>query len=247
MVRAVIIDDEKASRDTLKSLLDRYEKEVMVVAEADSVKSGLEAIRTFTPDLVFLDIQMPDGSGFRLLEQINDIDFNVIFITAFDQYAIKAFKYSAIDYLLKPIIPEDLKNAVKKHIELGQIANTNVQVLLENMVNKNKEPKKIVLHTFEGMHVINTEDIIRCQSDDCYTNFHLSDGKKIIVSKTLKEIEEQLKGKDFIRPHKSHLININKIKTFVRNDGGYIIMVDGSEIPVSRRKKELVIQMLNHL
>ncbi|PLW92422.1 MAG: DNA-binding response regulator [Marinilabiliales bacterium] len=249
MVRAVIVDDEKASRDTLKGLLDRYEKEVMVVAEADSVASGLEAISAFTPDLVFLDIQMPDGSGFRLLEQIQDVDFNVIFITAFDQYAIKAFKYSAIDYLLKPIIPEDLKAAVKKHQELGQVgnSNTNVQVLLENLSNKNKEPQKIVLHTFEGMHVINTEDIIRCQSDDCYTNFHLADGKKIIVSKTLKEIEEQLKGKDFIRPHKSHLININNIKTFVRNDGGYIIMKDGSEIPVSRRKKESVIQMLNHL
>jgi two-component system LytT family response regulator len=247
MVRAVIIDDEKASRDTLKGLLERYESDVLVVAEADGVESGLEAIKAFTPDLIFLDIQMPDGSGFRLLEQIEDIDFNVIFITAFDQYAIKAFKYSAIDYLLKPIIPEDLKEAVKKHVEQGKIGNTNVQVLLENLASKNREPQKIVLHTFEGMHVINTEDIIRCQSDDCYTNFFLSDGKKIIVSKTLKEIEEQLKGKDFIRPHKSHLININKIKTFYRNDGGYIIMIDGTEIPVSRRKKESVVQMLNHL
>lgn len=249
MVRAVIIDDEKASRDTLKGLLDRYVPDVMVVGEADTVETGIKTIKTYTPDLVFLDIQMPDGSGFRLLEQIGEVDFNVIFITAFDQYAIKAFKYSAVDYLLKPIVPEELKKAVEKHVEHGQVGNTNtnVHVLLQNLADKSKEPKKIVLHTFEGMHVINTKDIIRCQSDDCYTNFFLADGKKIIVSKTLKEIEEQLKGKDFIRPHKSHLININKIKTFVRNDGGYIIMNDGSEIPVSRRKKESVLQMLNHL
>lgn len=246
MIRAVIVDDEDASRMTLKGLLARYVPDVKIVGEGDDVATGLEVIKQHTPDLVFLDIQMPDGSGFHLLEQIEDIDFNVIFTTAFDQYAIKAIKFSALDYLLKPIVPDDLVKAVAKHNE--RISNPefgkSYQALLENL---NPEPRKIVLHTFEGMHVVDTADIIRCQSDDCYTNFFLQGGKRIIVSKTLKEIDEQLKGKDFMRPHKSHLVNINYIKTVVRNDGGYIVMKDGAEIPISRRKKELVMGIINKL
>lgn len=246
MIRAVIIDDEDASRLTLNGLLARYVPDVKVIAEGVDVESGLAVIKQHTPDLVFLDIQMPDGSGFRLLEMLGDIDFNVIFTTAFDQYAIKAIKFSALDYLLKPVVPEDLVKAVEKHRE--RISNPdlgkNFKALMENLT---PEPKKIVLHTFEGMHVVDTSDIIRCQSDDCYTNFFLQGGKRIIVSKTLKEIEEQLSGKDFIRPHKSHLINIEYIRTVVRNDGGYIIMKDGSEIPISRRKKESVMDVINRL
>lgn len=246
MIRAVIVDDEDASRMTLKGLLTRYVPDVQVVGEGEDVASGLEIIKQYTPDLVFLDIQMPDGSGFRLLELLGEIDFNVIFTTAFDQYAIKAIKFSALDYLLKPIVPDDLIKAVDKHNE--RIASPDLaisfQALRENLT---PEPRKIVLHTFEGMHVVDTGDIIRCQSDDCYTNFFLDGGKRIIVSKTLKEIEEHLKGKDFMRPHKSHLVNINFIKTVVRNDGGYIVMKDGSEIPISRRKKELVMGIINKL
>ncbi|PKP03201.1 MAG: DNA-binding response regulator [Bacteroidetes bacterium HGW-Bacteroidetes-6] len=246
MIRAVIVDDEDASRMTLKGLLTRYVPDVQVVGEGEDVASGLEIIKQYTPDLVFLDIQMPDGSGFRLLELLAEIDFNVIFTTAFDQYAIKAIKFSALDYLLKPIVPDDLIKAVDKHNE--RIASPDLaisfQALRENLT---PEPRKIVLHTFEGMHVVDTGDIIRCQSDDCYTNFFLDGGKRIIVSKTLKEIEEHLKGRDFMRPHKSHLVNINFIKTVVRNDGGYIVMKDGSEIPISRRKKELVMGIINKL
>lgn len=246
MIRAVIVDDEDASRNTLKALLAKYVPEVKVVAEAYDVESGRETISQHTPDLVFLDIQMPDGSGFRMLEMLPEIDFNVIFTTAFDQYAIKAIKFSALDYLLKPIIPDDLVKAVGKHKESLNSNDRKVsyKTLLENL---NTEPKKIVLHTFEGMHVVETSDIVRCQSDDCYTNFYLNSGKRIIVSKTLKEIEEQLSGKDFIRPHKSHLINIEYIKTVVRNDGGYIVMKDGTEIPISRRKKEMVMDVINKL
>jgi len=246
MTRAVIIDDEDASRLTLKALIERYVSDIQIVAEASDVESGLAVIRQFTPDLVFLDIQMPDGSGFRLLEMLPEIDFNVIFTTAFDQYAIKAIKFSALDYLLKPIVPDDLIKAYAKHKESMSGADRKVsyKALLENL---SPEPKRIVLHTFEGLHVVDTSDIIRCQSDDCYTNFFLNGGKRIIVSKTLKEIEEQLTGKDFIRPHKSHLINVSYIKTVVRNDGGYIIMKDGSEIPISRRKKEMVFDIINKL
>ncbi|HPE99026.1 MAG TPA: LytTR family DNA-binding domain-containing protein [Bacteroidales bacterium] len=246
MIRAIIIDDEDASRITLKALLGRYVPDVQIIAEAVDVESGLATVKQFTPDLVFLDIQMPDGSGFRLLEMLPEIDFDVIFTTAFDQYAIKAIKFSALDYLLKPIVSDDLKKAVEKHRQKISAPDRNIsyRTLLENL---NPEPRKIVLHTFEGMHVVETADIIRCQSDDCYTNFYLNGGKRIIVSKTLKEIEEQLTGKDFIRPHKSHLINLQYIKTVVRNDGGYIVMKDGTEIPISRRKKEMVMDIINKL
>jgi two-component system LytT family response regulator len=246
MIRAIIVDDEDASRMSLKALLERYVSDVQIVAEAIDVESGLNTIKQFTPDLVFLDIQMPDGSGFRLLEMLPEIDFDVIFTTAFDQYALKAIKFSALDYLLKPIVPDDLKKAIEKYRETKLLPGKNIsyKTLLENL---NPEPRKIVLNTFEGMHVIDTADIIRCQSDDCYTNFYLKDGRRIIVSKTLKEIEEQLSGKDFMRPHKSHLVNIQYIKTVVRNDGGYLVMKDETEIPISRRKKEMVMNIISKL
>jgi len=183
--------------------------------------------------------------NFEIFKEV-EITCPVIFATAYDQYAIQAFRVNSVDYLLKPIVPDDLKKAVEKHREKISAPDRSIsyKTLLENL---NPEPRKIVLHTFEGMHVVETADIIRCQSDDCYTNFYLNSGKRIIVSKTLKEIEEQLTGKDFIRPHKSHLINLQYIKTVVRNDGGYIIMKDGTEIPISRRKKEMVMDIINKL
>lgn len=249
MIKAVIIDDEKASRETLRGLINRYCSNVEIVAEAESVNSGLDIIKMYTPELVFLDVQMPDGSGFRLLEQLNDIGFEVIFTTAFDQYAIKAIKYSALDYLLKPIIPDDLIKAIEKFKQRKTIGRVeeNVRTLLENLQSKSQEPKKIVLNTSEGMHIVMVDDIVRCMSDDCYTHFFFKDGKRIIISRTLKDNEELLNSKDFIRPHKSHLINLKYIKSFVRNDGGYIVMQDNTQIPVSRRKKEEILDILSHL
>ncbi len=248
MLKAIIVDDEKASRDTLAGLLSRYCHDVTVVAQAEGYESGLEIIRSNTPDIVFLDIQMPDGSGFRLLEDLGNFKFDVIFCTAYDQYAIKAIKYSALDYLLKPIVPDDLINAVKKagmKRDNSQIS-LNIQTLLENL-NQQAEPKKIVLSTAEKMHIVEVDDIIRCESDDYYTRFFFTDGKKLLISKTLKESEELLGDKYFIRPHKSHLVNIKYIKGFLKNDGGYIQMSDGFLVPVSRRKKEFVINTLSNL
>lgn len=245
MVRTIIIDDEESARTTLKALLMRYVPDVQVVAEAYNVESGVNAIRQHTPDLIFLDIQMPDGSGFRLLELIPNIDFNVIFTTAYDQYALKAIKANALDYLLKPIVPEDLKNAVEKH--KNNVSSSSNSFILKNLLENINESKKIALHTFEGIHVVQMADIIRCQSDDCYTNIFLNDGKQVMVSKTLKEIEESLSASMFIRTHKSHLVNVDYIKTVVRQDGGYVIMKDGSEIPISRRKKEAVMKIINKI
>jgi len=248
MVRAIIIDDEKASRDTLAGLLNRYCKNVDIIAQADGYVNGIECLKKLTPDVLFLDIQMPDGSGFKLLEDLPEIKFDVIFTTAYDQYAIKAIKYSALDYLLKPVLPDDLIDAVEKASgkQNKNETNDNVKVLISNVSNQN-EPKKIVLSTAEKMHVIDIDDIIRCESDDYYTKFFFTDKKTLLISKTLKEHEEILGDKYFMRPHKSHLVNLKYIKSYSKIDGGYIIMSDDSKIPVSRRKKEKVLDILSHL
>lgn len=249
MIRAIIVEDEKHSRETLRGLLDRYCRNVIILAEADTYRSGIAAIKEHQPQLIFLDIQMPDGSGFRLLEELDEINFEIIFTTAFDQFAIKAIKYSALDYLLKPIDPEELANALKKveHKISKQEVNQNIQVLLDNIKNKDADPHKIVLSTSEKIHVIDTDQILRCESDNYYTNFFLTNGKQILVSKTLKENEQMLDGHNFIRPHKSHLVNVKYIKGYLRSDGGYIEMTDGSKIPVSRRKREKIVEIITHL
>lgn len=249
MLKAVIIDDEKASREALHGLLKRYCKNVELIGQADGYNSGIELLKTHKPDVVFLDIQMPDGTGFKLLEDIENIDFEVIFSTAFDQYAIKAIKYSALDYLLKPVNPEDLINSIDKleeKLKRGK-DNINIRFLIDSMKNKGNESKKIVLSTSEGMHIVEIDNIIRCESEDYYTKFFFNDGKSIMVSRTLKENEEMLSDYNFIRSHKSHLVNIRYIKSFLKMDGGSILMKDGTHIPVSRRKRELVMNILTHL
>ncbi len=251
MVKAVIIEDEQKSRLALIGLLSRYCTNVLVQAEASGVRTGIDAIRRYNPDVIFLDIQMTDGSGFRLLEEVGKIDFEIIFTTAFDQYAIKAIKYSALDYLLKPIVPQELVDAVEK-VETRKIAknanlNKNIDVLLENLKAPTRESPKIILSTAEKIHVIKIEDIIRCESDNYYTLFFFKGGGKLLISKTLKENENLLKDHNFIRPHKSHLVNAKYIKGYMKHDGGYIVMSDESKIPVSRRKKESMIEIINNL
>lgn len=249
MIGAVIIEDEKKSRETLNGLLDRYCKNVEILGEADGYRSGIELIKKHKPDVIFLDIQMPDGSGFRLLEEIEKVDFEIIFTTAFDQYAIKAIRYSALDYLLKPIDPEELVNSIKK-VELkksGSHINKHIRVLLDNIRTPESESQKIVLSTSDKIHIVDISRIIRCESDNYYTNFILNDGKRILISKTLKENEELLSSHNFIRPHKSHLINLDYVKSFNRDEGGYILMKDGSKVPVSRRKREQILEILTQM
>lgn len=251
MVKAVIIDDEKKSRNALTALLERYCPNVIILGEAAGVQTGKKLIREAKPDVIFLDIQMQDGSGFRLLESFDEVNFEIVFTTAFDQYAIKAIKYSALDYLLKPIIPDELIEAVRKVEEKKIIKNANINqnidVLLGNIKSTNAETKKIILSTAEKIHVIQVSDILRCESDNYYTNFFFTDGTKLLISKTLKENEKMLKDHNFIRPHKSHLINIAYIKGYMKNDGGFILMSDNSKVPVSRRRKELIIETINNL
>ena len=249
MLRAVIVEDEKRSRETLSGLLKIYCKNLTVVGEAENVREGLEVIQKQNPDVVFLDIQMPDGSGFKLLKQIKQISFDVIFTTAYDQFAIKAIRFSALDYLLKPIFPNDLVNAVNKaeKNKQAQKSNSNIKVLLENINRPPAESPKIILSTSEKINVVKVEEIIRCESDNYYTMFYFTDEKRLLVSKTLKEQEELLSEYNFIRPHKSHLINVKYIKSYLKTDGGVILMEDGSKIPVSRRKKEYIKEILSNL
>ncbi len=249
MIKAIIVDDEQRSRDALNGLIERYCPEVFIIAQANGCLDGIEKAKKFNPDIVFLDIQMPDGSGFNFLEAFEKFNFEVIFTTAHDQYAIKAIRYSALDYLLKPIDPDELKAAVRKFMQKqdkGQI-NNNIKVLLENLKSPSNESKKIILSTSEGMHIVSTDDIIRCESDDYYTKFFFLNATSILISKTLKQNEAILSDFNFIRPHKSHLINIKYIKNYLKVDGGYILMTDGSKIPVSRRKRESIVEILNHL
>lgn len=249
-IGALIIDDERRSRDTLRGMLEKYcDNDIEILGEADGMRTGIEAIKKLSPEVVFLDIQMPDGSGFKLLELLEEINFEIIFTTAYDQFAIKAIRYSALDYLLKPIVSAELKNAVAKVVgkKSDGTINRHIRVLLENLKDKNQSSKRIVLSTSEGMHVIDIKDIIRCESDDYYTRFFIRDRKPILVSKTLKEHEEMLSEYGFLRPHKSHLVNISYIKSFIKTDGGYILLNEGTTIPVSRRKREKTIQQLSHL
>lgn len=249
MLRAVIVEDEKRSRETLQGLLKLYCKNLEVIGEAENVKEGLAVIQQQNPDVVFLDIQMPDGSGFKLLEQIEQIKFDVIFTTAYDQFAIKAIRYSALDYLLKPIYPKDLVNAVNKAEKNKQVQNSNenINVLIENINRPLAESPKIILSTSEKINVVKIDEIIRCESDNYYTMFYFTNRKKILVSKTLKDQEELLSEYNFIRPHKSHLINVKYIKSYLKTEGGVILMEDGSKVPVSRRKKEYIMDVINNL
>jgi two-component system LytT family response regulator len=243
-LNTVIIDDEEKSRDTLRQMLSLFCKNTQIIGEAKDVRTGVELLSIVKPDLVFLDIKMPDGNGFDLLRKLKTRNFNLIFTTAFDQYAIKAFKFNAIDYLLKPIDADELKAAVKKAENNTATNKANVDNLINNAAEVKEEDQKIILSTSEGIHIIKVKNIIRCQADDYYTNFFLNDGRKIMISKTLKESEELLVDYKFIRPHRSHLVNISYIKKYVKSDGGYIVLADGTKIPVSRRKKDVMVEYL---
>lgn len=247
MVRAVIIDDSSNARSALKGDLEHYCPQVRVVSEADGVASGIKLILDYAPELVFLDIKMADGTGFDLLEKLkkeNLKNMQVVFTTAYDQYAIQAFKYSAIDYLLKPVEPEELVLAVEK-VEQKKSAGLppNFDLLLENM--KRKElAGRIALNSLEKVHIVPVSDIIRCESQRNYTLFYLSNKRQVLTTRTMKDYEEMLEPQGFIRVHHSHLINIQHLKEIIKTDGGYAIMDDEAQVPVSVRKKEQLLKVL---
>lgn len=247
MVNAIIIDDEVLMRQNIEKMVHEHCHNVNLVALADSVNSGIAAIKRHHPDLVLLDIRMNDGTGFDLLRQLEPVDFKVIFITAYDEYAIRAIKYSALDYLLKPVDPEDLKQAIDKAERLVvKELNAQLTVLAENIKQEDASLKKIILKTHDAIHLVSVRDIIYCESDENYTTFHLA-GSKIMTSRTLKEYEELLGESGFFRVHKSYLINVSCITRFEKAEGGSVVLNHTVRVPVSSRKREQLLEMLDRI
>jgi len=248
MIRAVIIDDEKNNIETMVSLLRKHELPVTVVGSAINADDAISTIVATNPDLLFLDIQMPEKNGFDVLKALPHYQFEVIFVTAFDQYGIQAVKFSAIDYLLKPVNPEELKTSILKvEAKLNQ-RKQNVQLENSMALIKNKDAKKghkLALASTKEIRFVHTDEIIRCESSNAYTQFYLADGKSIMVSKPIFEYEEMLSNYDFIRCHQSHLVNSKFIKSLVKEDSGYLLLNDDTRIPISRGKKENVLKALN--
>ena len=240
MIKAIIIDDEMHCRKTLGLLLKEYCPGVQVMEQCSDAETGLKAIDHFRPHLIFLDIEMPNGNGFEMLEQFCKIDFAVIFTTSYDQYAIKAFRFSALDYLLKPIEPKELIGAVHKVQSQKAIpAPEQFQILLNKVSNKAEVFPKIALPTSNGYELIPVEEILFCEARDNYTSLTLNNQKKVIACRMLKEVEEQLNDFPFfVRVHHSYIVNIKEVSKYVRGEGGYLIMSDESAVNVSRSRKE---------
>lgn len=245
MIRAIVVEDEKSNRDNLAKILSAYCPKVEVLALCASAIEGRKAIAEHSPDLVFLDIEMPGGSGFSLLESMEKINFEVIFVTAFDHYGIKAVKFCALDYLLKPVDILELVQAVDK-VE-NRMAEKTENLRMKNLLS-NRQSKtihqKIAIPLSDKIEFIEIVSIVRCEGESNYTHIYLKNGEHILASKTLKEFDELLSEHNFLRVHQSHLINLNEIKTYVKADGGYLKMKDGASVSISRQRREMVMERL---
>lgn len=239
MLKAILIDDEQSSLNSLKQKILQHCAEVKIIAICDDPQEGSMAIDTLKPDLVFLDIEMPVINGFTLLQQLTYKNFELIFVTAYDHYAIKAIRYSALDYLVKPVEIKDLKNAVNRVIEKrnNSAPNYQLELLLENMVNEKMKFKRIAIPTTQGLQFIKIEEIIYLEASVNYTKFYLSHNLKYTVSKTLKDFEDMLPDDTFLRIHNSYIINKSFVEKYVRGEGGQVILSNGAMLDVSKRKK----------
>lgn len=242
---SIVVDDIPEALEMLCNDIEKNHPEITIIGRATSVIEAAKLLQKQHPDILFLDIMLGDGTGFDILEIVPNLHAKIIFVTASDEYAIKAFKFAAIDYILKPYSNEDLAISIKKATEQIQPNNEQLRVLQESILNPNKVSQKISLHTSEKIIVVQISEIIRCKSDNNYTTFYLENGQKILVSKTLKYFADMLKEHHFLRVHQSHLIHTKYIKEFIKADGGYLILKDKSNIPVSVRKRNEVLEALN--
>ncbi|HQW25606.1 MAG TPA: LytTR family DNA-binding domain-containing protein [Saprospiraceae bacterium] len=240
MLKTILIDDELHCVETLRYELQLNCPEVEIVDTASSGQEGIQKIQEIKPDLVFLDIEMPRMSGFEMLRQLEPLDFRVIFVTAYDQYALQAFRFAAADYLLKPVMSDQLKDAVGRVAEKSVStvdAKIQLEALLFNLRDGFKSPR-IALPSGRGMDFVDAAQIMYCTAESNYTHVILADGKKYTLSKTLKDVEQMLENLDFFRIHQSHLINFTYLQRYMRDDGGYVVMRDGTSIPIAKRRKE---------
>jgi two-component system, LytTR family, response regulator len=245
-MKILIIDNEELLRSGLKELINNCSDQLPLIEEADGVASGLQKINQFRPDIVFLDIEMEDGTGFDLLSKIHNPGFQLIFTTAHNQYAIQAFKFSAIDYLLKPIDPEELQKSLNKataNINKSDLSR-QLAVMMQQLAAKPEGEKKIVLKDIESTYFIKVNDILFCEAEGTYTKFYFTNNDPILVSKNLKEYEAILEPLGFLRTHHSYLANPTKIKMYDKTDGGALILEGGHSIPVSQRKKDTILSLL---
>ncbi|NET34595.1 MAG: response regulator transcription factor [Cyanothece sp. SIO1E1] len=248
MIKTIIVEDEKHNQELLERLLQQHFPDLHILQKASNVSEGLSAIKNHQPALVFLDVEMPDGNAFDLLSRIHQIDFEIIFVTAYDHYALQAIRFCAIDYLLKPIKIPELLDAVKKVLDNLSLKweNQRLKQLIQNL-DKKSDDKRIALPTADKTAFIPIREIIRCQGENNYTSFYLTSGNRLLVSKTLKEFEEILQDYDFARVHQSHLVNLKMIESYHKTEGGYLIMLDGSRISISRHRKDKVLHLLMEL
>ncbi|MEZ5083208.1 MAG: LytTR family DNA-binding domain-containing protein [Bacteroidales bacterium] len=247
-LKTLIIDDEQDAVNFIKSIIEEYCPKLDVVGTANSAKDGSKLIINKSPDLVFLDVEMPHGSGFDLLANFPNNTFDVIFVTAFNHYAIKAIKFSAVDYILKPINISEFIKAVDKVIDgkaKNETRSENFTTLLENV--RSNLPAKLAIPTSDGMEYLNTKEILRVEADRSYSWFYLVDRRKILVSRNLKEYQELLSDRNFFRTHNSHLINLDYVKKYIRHEGGAVELTDGSQVPISRGKRDLFLLQMAKL
>lgn len=245
---AVAIDDENRGRKSLLAMLEKYCPQVQVIGEACNVAEAIALLQSVQPNILFLDIEMPDGTGFDLLKMMPDLQSEIIFTTAYGHYAINAIRFCALDYLLKPINITELVQAVNKAMEnkLQQSTDHRVQHLINHMTDQELKDKKIGIPTQQSIDFIAVTNIIRCEAEGSYTRFHLKGGEMVIATGSVKHFEELLKPYGYFRVHNSHLINLSHIKRFVKVDGGYVVMDDEADVPVSRRKREEFLEVLKN-
>lgn len=247
MLTAIIVEDMPDALQLLKNDLKTNHPEIKVIDTAQSVVEAAKSLRNTQPDILFLDIMLGDGTGFDILEIFPDLKSKIIFVTASDEFAIRAFKFAAIDYVLKPYSNEELALAIMRAKAQIQPSKERLNILKNTLSAPEQKPDKISLHTLDKIIIVNLDDIIRCESDSNNTIFYLQDGQKIFVTKTLKYFADMLKNYHFLRVHQSHLVNLQCISAFIKTDGGYLMLKNGENIPVSVRKKNEVVEILDQL
>lgn len=245
MYQTIIIDDNQLARKGLRRMLEQNFEEIEIMGEADSVASGLSLINEFEPDLVFLDIEMPDGTGFLLLEQLPKVNFKVVFTTSYSDYAITAFKYSAFDYIVKPVLLENVRSTINRIKEIPvMVERQQLELLQKNLSRSKEEDPTIALPDINGFSIIKVKDIIRCEGERNYSRIFFIDGKSVLISRTLLEFDNMLIAHGFFRIHRSHLISLRNVNRYLKSDGGVIEMIDKTQLPVSPKFKD---ELLNRL